>query len=144
MQKDTKQKLKWGLLLVATPCIIGSIYGWNEFNRKHAATSEIEAVFTKTAAELVQDFETDENKANQTYNDKVVAVKGNIVKLENNDSIHNVILKGTTAMSSVLCQFEKSDPEIFENKKEGDEIIIKGVCTGLLMDVILVRCALGE
>jgi hypothetical protein len=144
MKKSTKQKLKWGLLVLVTAFIIGSIYGWQEFNRKHVATSEIKPAFTKTAAELVQDFETDETSANKMYNDKVIAVQGNILKLENNDSIHNIVLKGTTAMSSVLCQFEKNDTGIFENKKEGDEIIIKGVCTGLLMDVILVRCALGE
>jgi tRNA_anti-like len=144
MKKSTKQKLKWGLLLVATPCIIGSIYGWQEFNRKHVATTEIKPAFTKTAAELVQDFETDETSANKMYNDKVIAVQGNILKLENNDSIHNIMLKGTSPMSSVLCQFEKNNAVIFENKKEGDEIIIKGICTGLLMDVILVRCALGE
>jgi tRNA_anti-like len=144
MKKSTKQKLKWGLLVVVTACIIGSIYGWSEFNRKHISTTEIKPAFKKTAAELVQDFETDETYANKMYNDKVVAVKGNILKLENNDSVHNIMLKGTTAISSVLCQFENNNAEIFENKKEGDEIIIKGVCTGLLMDVILVRCALGE
>jgi tRNA_anti-like len=144
MKRDTKQKLKWALLIVTIPCTIGSIYGWQEFNRKHVATEEIKPAFTKTAAELVKDFETDETSADKMYTDKVVAVKGSILKIENNDSIHNIVLKGTTAMSSVLCQFEKNDTGIFENKKEGDEIIIKGVCTGLLMDVILVRCALAE
>jgi hypothetical protein len=141
-----RQNRKWKIVIIITVFVftVAAIYGWKEFNRSHTDTSYLKPVFTKTAFELVKEFESGEDSANKIYNDKILSVHGRIIKIENNDSMHNVLLMGTSAMSGVFCQFEKNDPGVFEKKKVGDEIRVKGVCTGVLLDVILNRCVLDE
>jgi tRNA_anti-like len=122
----------------------GAFYGWNEYNRGHVSTNDIKPVAFREAAELVKEFEDDETTANLQYNDKVVSVTGRIVKMEINDSTHNLLLAGESAMAGVLCQFETSGNHPLSKIKTGDLVKVKGVCTGALMDVILTRCILDQ
>jgi uncharacterized protein (UPF0333 family) len=137
---------KWRLviLIVLLAGVAGGIYAWREYNRRAEGTSDLKAIAAKQAGELVKEFEADENKANTAYNDKVVSVQGTIVKVERNDSTQTVILAGESAMAGVVCQFEPEQNKRLEALKPGQAIKIKGVCTGALMDVILVRCVLDE
>ena len=45
-------------------------------------------------------------------------------------------------MGGVSCEMQ--DTSGTENIKAGDSVTIKGVCTGVLMDVVLVRCVLAK
>jgi hypothetical protein len=47
-------------------------------------------------------------------------------------------------MAGVLCQFAANGKKSLELMKIGDQVKVKGVCTGALMDVILTRCILDE
>lgn len=137
---------KWPLviLIIVLIGIAGGIYAWREYNRRMPGTADLKATASKKAPELVKEFESDENKANKNYNDKVVSVNGTIVKVERNDSTQTVILAGESDMAGVVCQFEPAHNKQLESLKPGQAVKIKGVCTGALMDVILVRCVLDE
>jgi hypothetical protein len=39
-------------------------------------------------------------------------------------------------MFGINCTMEEKDGNI----KEGDEVVLKGICTGYLTDVVLIRC----
>jgi hypothetical protein len=132
------------LLIIVLAGVAVGIYAWKEYNRRMPDTAGMKAIATKQAAELVKEFEADENVANKQYNDKVVSVKGTIVKVDRNDSTQTVILAGESAMAGVVCQFDAAHNKQLETLQPGQSIKVKGVCTGALMDVILVRCALDE
>lgn len=137
---------KWRLILLILVLLglAGGIYAWKEYNRRKPDTAGIKASVSKAAAELVKAFEADEEKANKEYNDKVVSIQGTIVKVERNDSTQTVLLAGESAMAGVVCQFDPVYNKQLEALKPGQVVKVKGVCTGVLMDVILVRCVLDE
>ena len=139
-------KKKWRIVLVGL-LVTGttiSLYTWKEFTRTHADTAKLEAAFTYGALTLVEEFQKDESTANAKLNDKVIAVKGNISKIDIGDSTQSVFLGVDESIGAVLCQFDASHKEELAKLKEGEAVTIKGVCTGILMDVILTRCVLDK
>lgn len=134
------------LIIIASLVIIASaaLYGWKEYSRGHVTTAAIKPAGEKAAPDLVAAFEADEIKANELYNDKVILVTGKVQKVGIENNIVSISLTGNSAMSGVLCQFEKTEAEKLRDIKPGDMVSIKGICTGYLMDVILTRCVLNN
>jgi hypothetical protein len=132
------------ILLVLGAVLIGAaIYGWKEYHRQHKETADLAAAFSVPAPTLVKAFQDDENKANKQYNDKVINVSGTVVKVDHNDSTQTVQLDGQS-MGGVICQFEASHGGDLKALRPGQPVTIKGVCTGMLLDVVLVRCAIDK
>lgn len=93
------------------------------------------------AGDLLQEFSVDETAANENYLNKVIEVTGRISKVEDTEEGFNVYLQDPDQISGVICGF---NPEA-ANKKDftiDETVTIKGLCTGYLFDVILVKCIL--
>jgi putative nucleic acid binding protein len=129
------------LLLIS----IAAFAVYRYINRPVASTSGKDAQITVTPQKLLADFEKDENAANIKYLDKVIAVKGKInsIKTDNKNNI-SVILDTGNPMSGISCNLEKSQYRKSERLKTNDEVKIKGVCSGMLMDVVMVSCVIDN
>lgn len=136
-----KKKLKIISLAVLVAAVFAGLYASREFNRTYSPTEKLKAVYSYDATDLVEEFEMDESTANSKLNDQVIAVKGSISKIEITDSTQTLTLGGSLFSGAVLCQFAAGYETEQSKLKEGDTVIVKGICTGLLMDVILIRCA---
>ena len=99
--------------------------------------SEVEIL----APALVKAFETNENLANQKYNGKILSVSGTISDAKEDPQFISVYLKDTDATSGVMCSFDKGVVKL-KDFKPGQNIKLKGICTGYLMDAVLNKCAL--
>jgi hypothetical protein len=98
-----------------------------------------EADFEVTAVELFTAFDENEASANEKYVNKVITVRGVIEDISASDSLGlNIILASGSPMFGVSCQLPDVDESI--PLKAGGEVTITGLCTGKLMDVVLVRC----
>ena len=131
--------------------IAGAWFGYGEYNRKVKDLSNVQAQITMPANELIGAFEKNENAANAQYLDKIIAVKGNVKTVEKNDrGQYSIVLGNAGAMSSVRCSMDSVHVKEIVNIKEGEEVIVKGACTGfnadelLGSDVILNRCVIEE
>ncbi|QQS29197.1 MAG: hypothetical protein IPM47_20575 [Sphingobacteriales bacterium] len=133
-----KTKALFVLLIVAA---LGGYIGWNMYNKPVSQTTDLKTDLQVDAQALFAEFEQDENAANQKYNDKAIEVSGVITGIEAQDGKTTVALKGGD-MGGVSCEMQ--DASGTENLKPGDAVVIKGVCTGVLMDVVLVRCVLKK
>ena len=79
-------------------------------------------------------------KADSLYLDKIVQIEGIILKINEVENGGSISLDTGNPMSSIICEFEnKSD---VSNVKVGDQVKVKGFCTGKLMDIVLSRCSL--
>jgi len=123
--------------------IIGG-FGYNEYNRSPADTQYLEPAFELQASDFAREFETDELKANAQYLDRPIRVHGVIDAFQQNDTSAVVFLKERGSSASVMCLFNEHGMEEAKNLKRGDSITIKGICTGYLMDVVMVRCVLDQ
>lgn len=116
--------------------------GIGEFERKPEKASDKSEVADVSAKELLTAFVADEAKANATYvgtTEQAVRVTGSIRSIDPGEgATMNVVLETDDAMSGVVCEFAKVDlPSAW---KPGDQVSLKGICTGYLTDVILNRC----
>jgi hypothetical protein len=129
--------IKYLLLLAA----IGAAVGFYMYNKPHQNMERAAADVTMTAPELFQAFEEDELAANEAYLDKVVEVKGKVQDVSKDDEgLTSLTLNSGSDMFGVICQFDELTDHSKTEFEVGEEVTVKGICTGKLMDVVLVRC----
>lgn len=119
--------------------IIGAFIAYKMYNKPHVDVAETSADITIEASDILNEFSTDETTANGKYLEKIVAVKGDIsdTKIEKDKGI--ITLKTNDDFGSVLCHLSEASTKKMNNLKIGQTITVKGICTGYLMDVILVK-----
>lgn len=138
-----KKIVKWlPVLILAT--LIAGIYGWLEYHRPQVNTADLAVAFNKSASQIVQEFEKNETTANALYNDKVLAIKGKIVQINITDTTQQIILAGAVSAGGIVCDFESNQRDQLKKLKIGSGVTVVGVCTGFLMDVVMVRCILNK
>ena len=131
------------LLILALLAAFAVGYFLMEYNRGHKATGDLPSDFTIEAAGIFSEFDADEKAAGTKFNDKVIEVTGKIVSVETGkDGIVKVTLDGGGMLGGVICQLDPRSADKATDLKKGDMATFKGICTGYLMDVILVRCDL--
>ena len=129
-------------ILIIVVIILGSAvaYGYYLFHKPHQGIANQEAAFTLDSKKLFDEFDQDEDGANKKYLGKVVSVHGKITdRAVDSKGTFSLILEGGD-MAGVGCQFDKSILKDVQNLKPGQVIKVKGKCTGMLMDVVLVDC----
>jgi hypothetical protein len=88
-----------------------------------------------TATELYQKFTSNETQANQVYLNKVLQVSGQVLEVKNTHAKGKVVVLNTgDPMFGVACTLDNIQSEAV---KPGEKIVVKGVCTGYLSDVVL-------
>ena len=134
------------LLILFITVMAAAGYGLYLYTKKPSDTRTASASFKLTAAELVADFNKDETAANLKYLDKVMHVKGKVaeIKLDVTTGQATVILDGGDPMAAVTCSFYNEEAGAVKALFQGTEVIIKGKCTGKLMDVVLNQCSIVQ
>lgn len=136
--------MRRALLIIAVLLALGGgWYGWSEYNRTADDTADLKASETIEPAALLQAFTTDENAANTRFNGKVLEVHGAVRAVSAPvNGLVDVVLETGDPLAGVVCQFAQTDMP--NTLLAGTQVRIKGICTGLLMDVVLQRCILVE
>ena len=126
------------ILLIIT--IIGGVIGFKMANKSHLDISTSTPKITLQATKLIDEFLLDETKANNNYLDKLIAVNGTISSIKIKEEKGIISLKTEDDFGSILCHLSEEATKNMSHLTNGQSIQIKGICTGFLMDVILVRC----
>ena len=126
------------LILVGISAVI--YYNWN---RKNASIAGATPAFTTTSSQLFSAFEADEVTANSQYLNKVVEVRGKVRELKKESTGDFVVTLDGSDMFGVICRMDHSI-SIEDTALVGKEIAIKGICTGMLMDVVMVQCVFSN
>jgi hypothetical protein len=135
MPITNKKLFRWGSSLLLVTIITGSVVGYKLYNKPHRDVAKIEAVAV-TGTKLITDYETNEMHADSVYLDKVLEVSGTITEITKNQKGESIIVLEGSGTGTVRCTMEGS---VQHEMKTGDSVIIKGICTGYLTDVIMVR-----
>jgi hypothetical protein len=135
-----KLYVKIALFVVLFIAFSGILAALIMFNKKHTDTAKAKPDFVVTAIVLQKEFEDNEAAASARYINKIIEVSGSIVSITRSDSTNtNISLKTGNDMSSVICASRSIvDPSKFN---AGEEITLRGECSGFLMDVLLKNCA---
>src|SRR5687768_627413 len=112
-------------------------YGWFQYQKAPPDIRQEKGGIEIAAVDLLKAFQQDESAANTKYVEKVLIVSGTVTELQTDSSGQaTVYLQTNDLMAAVTCSFYK-DEEGVKKIKTGSTARIKGVCTGMLTDVVL-------
>lgn len=120
-----------GLLLV----IAAVVY---LYNKPHASVGEPDHLVS--ASDLIAEFEQDESAANDKYLGTTVEVTGTITEVLEKENGFVLLLGDSSAVSRVSCTLQNEQDSIAYGLRKGDRLTLRGICTGRLLDVVLVDC----
>jgi len=124
-----KRGLLIALALLATLLIGGYFF----INAPKAGLKSAKAAYSLTADDLYAEYAADEDAGNKKYIDQVLQVDGPISEILTDENQAMVlILKTPESEGGVMCTLEKE-----ADLSVGDEVSVKGRCTGMLIDVVL-------
>lgn len=134
------------IAVAATVLVVGGAFAWRAYDRGVADAGSMPVKEKVTAADLLTAFTTDEGAATAKYvgtAEQVTQVSGTIRAIDPaGNGKMNVTLETGDALAGVVCEFNKgAAPSAW---KIGDAVAVNGICTGLLLDVVLVRCTAVE
>src|SRR5690606_11904509 len=97
--------------------------------------------FVVAAPAFFSEFELDETAANLKYLDKVIEISGSVRSFsKDEEGIVSITLGTDNELSGVICQLDQLTTHKRTTFESGEAVKFKGICTGMLMDVVLVRC----
>lgn len=132
--------MKKRIWILAVFMLIGGAIGMYMYNKPHKAIVDMDSTASLTSLEIIRAYQENEQLANEQFLGEVVTVNG-VVQAVEMDAGLTLILEGTDLMTTIRCQLDHlTDHPAFAQLNTGDEVTVKGICTGFLMDVVLERC----
>jgi hypothetical protein len=135
-----KTYVKVALFLVMFIALAGILAALYMYNLKHTDMAKAKPDYVITATQLQKEFEDNETTASTKYTNKILEVSGKIASIKPAENkVITINLVTGSDLSAVICTFPAiNDPS---KLKAGDEITLRGECSGFLMDVLLNNCA---
>lgn len=121
------KRLLLSLLIVAA---IGGIVIWYIFTERFSDTTDRAAAFNLAAVDLIHEFEAGDSAANAKYAEKIITVTGIISEIESADTTVNLKMADTSTGSYIIFAFQKENQPEAKKVKEGEQVSIKGSCSG--------------
>ncbi len=125
------KKVKTSAYVILILLIAGTIaayFMWHKPKRDVADEKGIEI----SAAQLVKDYQGNEDSANLKYLNKAIQVTGSVTEVKNNqEGKPTVMLASDDAFAGVFCTLKENS----EGLPKGSTVTLKGICSGMLSDV---------
>jgi uroporphyrinogen-III decarboxylase len=112
-------------ILILTAAI-GFGIGTYLFSKGHDETADIEAAFSMTADNAVQEFLDDQTASAAKYIDQVIEISGPVMDIEKTDGKVTGVKISSDDMYVVSCTFQNP----MEVSEIAGNITVKGVCSG--------------
>ena len=128
------------LIIGAILAVAGLAAGYYMYNKPHEDIRSAKADYTMTAQELFAAYEANETEANQKYLGKMIQVTGTVQAAKKDEEGKTGIALTGGDMFGVICKLDDFSEPKRTAFQPGEQVTFKGECTGMLMDVVLVRC----
>lgn len=121
--------------------LIASVYF---YNKPHLDVENTKADYVLTAQNLIDEYQKNETVTNEKYSESIVQVSGKIMEISTLKGNGVITINDGSLKTSIICHMLTSQNAQTISLKKGQEVVIKGICTGYLLDVIMVKCTLVE
>lgn len=129
------------LMLMVAGALIGYYYTQRDFRNDIRYT---EADINISSQDLYAAFSVDEDSANNRFLGKIIAVTGLVQSVDAQPEKTTISLGTGDPMSAVVCEMNANIQSDFTGIVRGEELTVKGECSGMLFDIILVNCVINE
>ncbi|WP_299672271.1 hypothetical protein [uncultured Polaribacter sp.] len=131
------KKIIIGILILG---LLGVFVAYKMYHKPHVNVADESADITLTANTILEDFSSDETMANTKYLEKIIQVEGIVSEVKTANEKGIITLKTNDDFASVLCHLSTEATKKIHTVKVGQTLKLKGICTGFLMDVVLIKC----
>ncbi len=133
-------KAKPVIIVVLIIAAIAAIVGYKYYNKPHRDAGKEEAAYTLEAMDLFNAFVDDESGASEKYVNLVLEVSGTVIDSKNTeDGTSTLMLEAGDPVFGVKCNLTHP---LESNDMRGEQVKVKGICSGFNMDVELMRCVI--
>jgi len=132
------------LITVIILGVVGAAIGLYLYNKPVADISDLKPDVKITASELFEKYSSDEMEANNSFLGKIVEVTGTVREISSDQEGKTIILETGDMLAGINCGMSETSNSTIEKYKTGDNVTIRGECTGMVMDVVMVRCVIIE
>jgi len=130
-----RKKISSSLLILL---VIGLGLGYYFYTLPMESLEGVEAEFEFTAETLFQTFKSNETAANKKYLQQLLAVEGKVKSVVTKAGYFNVVLTSGDVSGDIICEMDLRTMQAMP--KVGQMVLVQGICSGMLWDVVLVRC----
>ncbi len=127
--------------LIVVLGLVASVYF---YNKPHLDVENTPADYVLTAQNLIEEYQKNEAITNEKYSESIVQVRGKITEISTLKGNGVITINDGSLDSSIICHMLPSQNSRTISLKKGQEIMIKGICAGFLLDVMMVKCTLVE
>lgn len=108
------------------------------WNKPHSDMNKQAADIAITAEALFAAYEADEKAADKQYLGKILAVSGKVEQIQAGET-NTIILSSGSGLFGIRCELDTHNKTAIPDYQPGDNITLKGTCSGYLGDVVLSR-----
>lgn len=134
------KKYSLKVLVFVFSCVLIAYYF---YNKPVDSLSHARSVAYLSADSIYNMYEQNEANANKLYLNKVITVTGKIQAIQSDTSGVSLSLHTSAGMFGVSCKMEEKEVDVTKFSV-GQQVKLKGLCSGYLMDVVLVQCVETE
>jgi tRNA_anti-like len=139
----SKKKIIWLFVLLAI--VVGTWYGYKEYNRTNKDPDNANARYTVVADELVKEFENGNSvMLNKKYDDEIIEVSGIVKEIKKNEGNYTILLGDSSILSSVQCEMNVKHQQDAALVTKGSSVKIKGHFVGFQKGEIMMDVSLGS
>ena len=131
------KKFAW---IVIGPVLAFAAYKMGEkfvMSETFTNTTDIKTDYTVNATDLIREFTINDTAANNKYREKILIVNGKTTQVERLSDSTTTIQFADSTGSYIAFSFEKQQYEEVKEIKTGDEVSLKGSCSGSIYSEIL-------
>lgn len=133
--------MKKGLLILLPILLLGIGFGYYQYTLPMPKVEDLTTDYEFEAGQLYRYYTANEQEADAQLLDKLLLVTGTVKNLVADGNQLSVILEGHD-QGGIICEIDERLIQQTDLPRIGQKVQLKGVCTGLLLDVVLVDCVL--
>ncbi len=135
-KNKTIKYLKGTAIIVVMLLVVYIFY----VNRKHQESINDKRAYKTLTSELLLDNYKINNLADLI--DKVIIVKGILKEVHFKNNVYTLYINHEDETFHIMCELEKKEDIKIEHLKVGQNIVVKGIVKGHLLDIILLNCVI--
>ena len=123
--------------------ILGSLtFGYVQYTNKNIDLATQKPDVCVAAPILYTEYSSNEIKANEKYLNKLTCAKGILRAVDkDNTDMASIALDAGDSLSAIFCQLDPRHTTDIDHLAIGDTVEVKGICAGMLSDVLLIECS---
>lgn len=134
------KKTIYATLLIIVICVLG-IGTYKVINKKIPNTQNISSVETFSINTIETKVKKPENlKEFDSYIEKAINVKGTLTNIKKHDEKYILTITSKNGKIASICNMQADQIDKINKLEIGEDITIKGIYKGYLIDMILLNC----